>query len=113
MAIIKCLSCNEKISDKAKVCNYCQYDFVKKSSSQGFDQEQIASKNHLARIKKRYSLQMQAMLGIILVLSGSLLWFFGGREGSSNQAIISFVMLGTGSLLYLITRIRLIFFKKS
>lgn len=113
MAIIKCPSCNEKISDKAKSCGSCQYDLVHRASAQGLSEEQLASKNHLSRIKKRYSLQMQAMIGIILVLGGSLLWYFGGREGSSNQAIISFSMLGAGSILYLITRIRLIFFKRS
>ena len=113
MAIIKCPSCNERISDKAKSCNNCQYDLISKKNTSGFSEEQLASKNHLARIKKRYSLQMQAMIGIILVLGGALLWYFGGRGLSSNQDYISLLLLGAGSVLYLTTRIRLIFFKKN
>ena len=79
MAIIKCPSCNDRISDKAKFCPNCQYDLVNKQNSTGLSEEQLASKNHMARMKKRYSLQMQAMIAIILILGGSLLWYFGGR----------------------------------
>jgi len=112
MAIIKCPSCKERISDKAKSCTNCQYDLVNKRNSTGLNEEQLASKNHMARLKKRYSLQMQAMIGIILVLGGSLLWYFGGRGLSSNQDYISLTLLGAGCVLYLTTRIRLIFFKQ-
>jgi len=113
MAIIKCPSCNERISDKAKSCNNCQYDLVSEKNTSGLSEHQLASRNQLSRIKKRYSLQMQAMIGIILVLGGSLLWYFGGRGLSSNQDYISLLLLGAGSVLYLTTRIRLIFFKKN
>lgn len=112
MAIINCPSCNQKTSDKAKICANCQYNFVNKSTAQGLNEEQLASKNRLAHIKNKYSLQMQAMVGIILVLLGSLLWYFGGRGTSSFSDIASLTLLAFGAFLYLVTRIRLIIFKK-
>ena len=113
MAILKCPSCNEKISDKAKICNHCQYDLVKKSTSQGLNEEQLASQKRMAHIKRRYSLQMQAMIGIIMVLSGSLMWYFGGRGFDSLSDMFALLILAVGSFLYLATRVRLIIFKKS
>jgi uncharacterized membrane protein YvbJ len=113
MAIINCPSCNQKISDKAKVCSNCNYDFVTKSTAQGLDQEQLAAKQKMDSIKRKYSLQMQAMLAIIAILAGSLIWYFGGREGSSVLTIVSYLLLAVGSILYLTTRVRLIIYKKS
>ncbi len=112
MAIINCPSCNHKTSDKAKICGNCQYDFVSKSTSQGLNEEQLASKKRLAYLKKKYSLQMQAMGGIILVLLGSSLWYFGGRGFDDISAQIKLMMIGVGAAWYLTTRIRLIIFKK-
>jgi len=112
MAIISCPSCNQKISDKAKICSNCQYDLVNKSSAQGLNEEQLASKKRLAHIKRRYSLQMQAMVSIILVLAGALMWYFGGRTFSSLADYFSLGLLAGGAVLYLATRVRLIMFKK-
>lgn len=112
MAIINCPSCNQKISDKAKVCSICLYDFISRSTAQGLNEEQLASQKKMAYIKQKYSLQMQAMVSIILVLGGSLLWYFGNRGTSSMSDIVSLGLLAIGSGLYLATRIRLIMFKK-
>jgi len=113
MAIINCPSCNSKISDKAKTCSGCQYDMVNSSSADGLNEELLASKKRMAHIKKRYSLQMQAMVGIIMVLGGSLTWYFGGRGTSSLSDLSGLLILVIGSALYLVTRVRLIIFKKS
>jgi uncharacterized membrane protein YvbJ len=112
MAIINCPSCKEKISDKAKKCSNCHYDFLSQTSSQGLTNEQIASKQILANIKNKYSLQMHAMIGIILILLGSLLWYFGDRGTKSYSDLSSLGLLALGSLLYLVTRVRLILFRK-
>lgn len=112
MAIINCPSCNQRTSDKAKVCSNCHYDFFKKSTSEGLTEEQLASKKHLSHIKKKYSLQIQAMTGIILVLLGVSLWYFGGRGFSSVSDILKLLLLATGATWYLVTRVRLILFKK-
>ena len=112
MAIINCPSCNSKISDKAKNCSQCNYDFVNKASSDGLTEDQIASKRKLAHIKKKYSLQMQAMTGIILVLLGASLWYYGGRKFDSVSDWLKLGMLGCGAIWYLVTRVRLIIFKK-
>lgn len=114
MAIIECPSCKERISDKAKACNHCGFSLVSGKNEDGQTAEQIASKARLARMKKRYSLQMQAMSGIILFLAGFMLWYFMGNRGTSQLS--HFLQLGlafAGGCLYLITRIRLIAFKKS
>ena len=113
MAIIKCPSCSGKISDKAKVCSHCNYDLVKKSTADGLNEEQLASKKRIELIKRRYSLQMQAMIGIILVLGGSLMWYFGGRGFASVMSISGIALLVVGAALYLTTRVRLLLFKKS
>lgn len=112
MAIIKCPSCSKKISDKAKICSHCQFNLVSKSTSDGLNEEQLAANKKMAHIKRRYSLQMQAMIGIILVLGGALMWYFGGRGFQSIKEIISLSLLAIGSVLYLATRVRLILFKK-
>lgn len=113
MAIINCPACNIKISDKATSCSGCNYDFVTKTTAQGLDQEQLAAKQRMEHMKKKYSLQMQAMIAIIAILSGSLVWYFGGRNGSSVMNIVSYLLLGIGAGLYLMTRVRLIMSKKS
>ena len=77
-------------------------------------EEQLASKAKLAHMKKRYSLQMQAMGGIIVFLAGILLWYFLGN--SSLTSTSHFIELGIavlGGIWYLVTRIRLLMFKKS
>lgn len=112
MAIISCPACSKKISDKAKECSHCHYDFISKTTAQGESEEQLASKKKLSYVKKRYSLQMQAMAGIILFLAGAMLWYFGGRGFSSASDFIKLGMLALGAIWYLATRVRLILFKK-
>ena len=114
MSIIQCPSCKERISDKSKICSHCQYSLVTGTGSKGETQEQIASKAKLARMKQRYSLQMQAMAGLILFLTGIVIWYFVGERGL-NQ-VSHYVQLGAaaaGAIWYLITRFRLLLFKKS
>lgn len=113
MAIVNCPSCNQKTSDKAKTCANCQHDFVNKLSANGLTDEQISSKLRLKHIKKKYSLQMQAMIGIILVLLGSSLWYFDGRSFSKVSDFLELAMIALGAFWYLTTRVRLIIFKKS
>ncbi len=114
MAIISCPACKERISSKSKVCSHCNFNLVAGESAEGLTEEQVASKAKLARLKMRYSLQMQAMSGIILFLTGFMLWYFVGNKGLSK--VSHFVEIGIaiiGGFWYLITRIRLMTFKKS
>ena len=112
MAIINCPACKARISSKAKVCSHCNFNLVSGESSEGLNEEQLESKAKLARMKKRYSLQMQAMAGIILFLLGFVLWYFLGNRGLSE--ISHFLEIGLaifGGAWYLITRVRLMTFK--
>ncbi|TQV75459.1 hypothetical protein FLL45_11095 [Aliikangiella marina] len=114
MAIINCPSCDARISDKSKVCSHCQFNLVSGKDTEGLTEEQIASKAKLARMKKRYSLQMQAMSGIIVFLLGIMLWYFVGQRGLDSLS--HYLQLGlalAGGIWYLVTRVRLISFKKS
>ncbi len=114
MALINCPSCKKRISDKAKECSHCHFNLITQTTADGDSAEQAASKQKLKRMKQRYSLQMQAMLGIILFLLGITTWYLMGERGMSKLS--HFIELGLmigGGALYLITRIRLIAFKKS
>lgn len=114
MAIIECPSCKERISDKAKTCNHCNFSLINGKNEDGQTAEQIASKARLTRMKKRYALQMQAMLGIILFLAGIMLWYFIGNKGTTEIShLLQLGLAFSGGCLYLITRIRLIVFKRS
>jgi len=112
MALINCPSCKQRISDKAKICGHCNFNLTSGETINGLSQEQHESKEKLARMKKRNSLQMQAMAGIILFLLGIVLWYFLG--GASLTEVSHYIELGTaffGGLWYLVTRVRLIIFK--
>ena len=114
MAIINCPSCNERISGKAKTCSHCDFNLAAGTTADGLSQEQVESKEKLARMKKRYSLQMQAMAGIILFLAGSVIWYVIGEKGLTEMS--HFVELGIatiGGVWYLATRVRLFIFKNS
>ena len=112
MAIINCPACKARISDKSKTCSHCEFSLVKGETQNGESQEQIESKAKLARIKKRYSLQMQAMSGIILFLLGIVLWYFVGERTTNKPS--NYLQLGLalgGAVWYLVTRVRLLVFK--
>ena len=113
MALINCPSCKQRVSDKAKICSSCNFNLKSGETSDGISQEQLESNEKLVRMKKRNSLQMQAMAGIILFLLGITLWYLLGE--SKLTKISHFIELGTavvGGLWYLLTRIRLNVFKK-
>lgn len=114
MAIINCPSCKQRISDKAKICSHCNFNLESGVSDEGLTEEQLASKAKLARMKQRYSLQMQAMSGIILFLLGVLLWYFVGERGLDTIGnYLQLALALAGGIWYLITRFRLIAFKKT
>lgn len=114
MAIINCPSCNKRISDKAKSCSHCNLNLRAGGSDAVLNEDQLESVASMKRTKLRYSLQMQAMAGIILFLLGILLWYFVGHKGLSELShFIELGMAFLGGIWYLITRIRLIIFKNS
>ncbi|MET1256016.1 hypothetical protein [Aliikangiella maris] len=114
MAIIQCPSCKDKISDKATVCNHCHFNLVTGQTAQGESQEQIASKAKLAHLKRRYSLQMQAMSGLIVFLGAIIIWYFVGERGMTEPShFIQLSIAFLGAIWYLLTRIRIILFKKN
>lgn len=114
MALINCPSCKARVSDKAKTCSSCQFDFVTGTSQTGLTKEQLQNQEKMIGIKQRYSLQMQAMASLIVFLAGITSWYFIGEMGFTKAS--QFFELGIaalGGLWYLVTRIRLIAFKKS
>ena len=114
MAIINCPACKQRISDKAKTCSHCTFDLIKGENSTGDNQEKIESKLKLARLKKRYSLQIQAMSAIILFLIGLFAWYFIGQMQLTQTSHFIEISIGIlGGFWYLITRVRLYTFKHS
>lgn len=113
MAIINCPNCKQRVSDKAAMCVHCAFNMVTKLTIDGTSQEQLDSKANLARIKLKYSLQMQAISGVILFLLGIFLWYFvSNKQITKLSHYIELAIASGGAAWYLITRIRLVSFKK-
>lgn len=113
MAIIQCPACKERISDKAATCIHCGVSLNAHSDNAEFSDEQLASQVKMRRLKKRYSLQQQAILGVLLFLFSIFIWYFVGKQGLSKPS--HFIQLGlaaVGGGWYLITRVRIIQFNK-
>jgi len=63
----------------------------------------------LNRMKRTYSLQMQAMAGVILFLVGIFLWYFVGQQGLNKLShFIELALAAIGAVWYLVSRIRII-----
>lgn len=107
MALINCPNCKQKISDQLDACNHCGVQLKQMADSSS--EAPTASQLKLRRMKQTYSLQMQAMAGVILFLVGIFLWYFVGQQGLTKLShFLELTLAGIGAVWYLITRIRII-----
>ncbi|WP_440876736.1 hypothetical protein [Thalassotalea sp. PLHSN55] len=107
MAVINCPSCKKKISDKAKICSHCQLEMSELS------EEKLLTIRKTTIIEKSQKLMNQSFIAMLLFCGGFLfLYWYNAQPGSwqYNGALASTFI---GFVLYIITRIRLIFLKKS
>jgi len=107
MAVINCPSCNKKISDKAKSCSHCQLDLV------NLDKDKRQSLSKISFVEKHQSLMNQSFIAMLLFCGGFLFLFWQDAIPGTWQYVVSISSTVLGFALYLITRIRLLFLKRS
>lgn len=110
MAIIDCPACNKSISDKAKSCSHCHYEFGNVSA------EDIQRKLSLQRYKKLQKIQNQSMLSILLFIVGCY-FVFVGEFPAGEQGIMmynaSIAVTTIGFIWYGVNRVRIALVKRS
>jgi hypothetical protein len=108
MAVIKCPSCKQKISDKAKSCTHCLFDLS------GMDAEKMATIKQVDYVKKSQSLMNHSFIAMLLFCGGFLALFYredvSADDWQHNAALASTI---AGFVLYLVTRVRLIMLKRN
>jgi len=105
MAVINCPSCNKKISDKANSCSHCQLDLV------DLDKDKIQSLSKVSYVQKHQSLMNHSFIAMLL-FCGGFLFFWQYANSGTWQYTASVTSTIAGFVLYLITRIRLLFLKR-
>lgn len=106
MAVINCPNCKKKISDKAKECNHCGLLLS------ALDDEKIANLNHVNRIKQSQRLMNYSFIAMLLFCGGFLFMFWDNVEKGTWQHNLAMVSTVIGFVLYIIVRIKLLFFKR-
>ena len=110
MAIISCPACQKSISDKAKSCSHCQYEFGDASV------EDIERKLALQRYKKLQSIQNQSMLAILVFIVGCYFVFLGKFPDGDKGIMMFNAAIGVttvGFIWYLVNRVRIALVKRS
>ncbi len=110
MAIISCPACSKPISDKAKSCSHCKYEFGSASA------EDIQRKLSLKRYKKLQKLQNQSMLAILLFIVGCYFVFLGDFPNNENGLLMynaSIFVTTLGFIWYAINRVRITLAKRA
>ncbi|WP_017445058.1 zinc ribbon domain-containing protein [Gayadomonas joobiniege] len=106
MALTHCPKCDKKISDKADQCPHCEHLMVA-------DPEKLETQRRINRIKKSSSLITQSFLGLILFIGGLAYSSWYAEDGMSNDKIAAQVIAGIGVFWYLVSRIRILMFRRS
>ena len=107
MAVINCPNCKKKISDKAKICSHCQIDLV------NLDEEQLKANKQVSRIKKSQRLMNHSFIAMLLFCGGFLAIFWQDSPPGSWQYISAMTSTVVGFIFYIVTRVRLLFLKRS
>mgnify|MGYP000161823703 CR=1 FL=1 len=107
MAVINCPNCKKKISSKAKTCSYCAIDLT------SMDEEKIESIRQSNRIKQSQRMMNYSFIAMLLFCGGFLFMFWQNLQPGTWQYMLALISTVSGFVLYIVTRIRLIFLKKS
>ncbi len=105
MAIINCPNCQKKISNKAAECSHCQLDL------KNLDSEKLQRLTNVNKIQKFQSLMNHSFIAMLLFCGGFLVIFLRNSVPFSLEYILSASATIIGFILYIVTRIRLIFLK--
>jgi len=109
MAIISCPACNKTISDKAKICSHCQYEFGDASA------EDIQRKLSLQRYEKIRKIQTQSMISILLFIIGCYFVFLGDFPAGQNGIMMynaAIAVTTIGFIWYAVNRVRIALVKR-
>ncbi|MGB3727285.1 MAG: hypothetical protein WA981_16155 [Glaciecola sp.] len=110
MAIISCPACNKPISDKAKSCSHCHYEFGSASA------EDIKRKLSLQRYNKVQKIQNQSMLAMLLFIIGCYFVFLGDFSNDEQGMLMynaSVAVTTIGFIWYAVNRVRITLAKRS
>ncbi len=106
MAVINCPNCKKKISDKAKECSHCGL------SLQALDSDKMANLSQVNRINQGQRLLNYSFIAMLLFCGGFLFMFWDTVEQGSWQHTLAMVATVIGFIMYIIIRIKLLFFKR-
>ncbi len=106
MAVIICPGCKNKISDKAKECSHCGL------SLGALDSDKIASLNHVNRINQAQRLMNYSFVAMILFCGGFLFMFWDNVAQGTWQHTLALVSTAIGFIMYIVIRVKLLFFKR-
>jgi hypothetical protein len=106
MAVINCPGCKKKISDKAKECNHCGLSLGE------LDSEKISNLNQVNRINQAQRLMNYSFVAMLLFCGGFLFMFWDNVEQGTWQHSLAMVSTVIGFILYIVIRIKLLFFKR-
>jgi len=106
MAVINCPECKKKISDKAKECSHCGLSLI------ALNNDKIANLNQVNRINQAQRLMNYSFIAMLLFCGGFLFMFWDNVEQGSWQHTLALVCTIIGFILYIIIRIKLLFFKR-
>lgn len=106
MAVINCPSCNKKISDKAKNCSHCSVDLT------ALDSEKMASIDRVNRINQGQRLMNYSFIAMLLFCGGFLFMYWDNVTPGSWQHTLAMISSAIGFIMYIVIRIRLLFFKR-
>ena len=106
MAVINCPSCKKKISDKAKSCTHCGL------SLEALNSDQMVNASHVNRINQAQRLMNYSFIAMLLFCGGFLFMFWDTVEPGSWQHTLAMISAVIGFILYIVIRIRLLFFKR-
>lgn len=106
MALTKCPSCSKLISDKAKVCSHCGFNFGTATKADVLRQQRIQ------KIQQSQSLTNQSLLAMLMFVVGFAYMYWGGVSPTETEYYIAITLSGIGLFWYVIIRVRMVIEKK-
>ncbi|AOE49725.1 zinc ribbon domain-containing protein [Kangiella sediminilitoris] len=99
MAIIQCIVCGKRISNKAESCSHCG------AKLRGTTEEQLERAAHLQRLRKNRRLQSLSFIAVIAFAAGFLLKFFSPGDNVDIWEKVSLYLMAAGFLGYVVMRV--------
>lgn len=108
MAIIKCPSCRERVSDKRKACPNCGFGIADPEAGLTLSEAEAR-----ARKKRRARLEMHSYAATLLFVAG-IVWMMVETGGNVNHASYgSMFLAGMGIVWYVTVRIIMVLGKRN